>query len=392
MNRPLEETRVLTITAEETPGRRYRLPRIRVETRRLGRLRDDQIRVEMLYVGVCGTDLHLLMHDRHGGYVQTSAPIFIPPEGRVIGHEGVGRVMAAGAGIRSPAAGDIVAFASIIACMRCDRCQRGAFNQCRNASLLGMEADGLFGTVVDVPASIAYDVSHIVRSDRDLRAVACLEPAGVALLACETARVAPGDSVTIFGGGPIGVYCAMLCKCVLGAAHVALVEPLDFRRRSAAPWCHAAYDSDTYFSEERALVDVVIEASGDLGTISRIFRRIEANGRVVLLGRRGTRLTLDAVDHMITQAISIMGTRGHLGGSLSRVLTLYQAGTLPLDAVITSEVRSLDALLETLQDPEGLPLTQCKVVARIGPPLEAPAELARLRESRNVPIFAKSQH
>jgi threonine dehydrogenase-like Zn-dependent dehydrogenase len=330
----------------------------------------------MLYVGVCGTDLHLLMSDRRG-YVQTSAPAFIPPEGRVIGHEGVGRVLGAGANVRSPATGDIVAFASIIACMRCDLCQRGAFNQCRNASLLGMETDGLFGTVVDVPASITHDVSHIAKTDRDLRAVACLEPAGVALLACESARVSPGDSVIIFGGGPIGVYCAMLCKCVLGAAHVALVEPLEFRRRWAVPWCHAAYDSDAYFTEERAPVDVVIEASGDLGTVSRIFRRIEANGRVALLGRRGMPLTVDAVDHMITQAISIMGTRGHLGGTLSRVLALYQAGILPLDAVITSEVHSLDALFETLQDPEGLAMTQCKVVARIGAPLEAQAELAR---------------
>jgi threonine dehydrogenase-like Zn-dependent dehydrogenase len=121
----------------------------------------------------------------------------------------------------------------------------------------------------------------------------------------------------------------------------------------------------------------VIEASGDLGTVSRIFRRIEANGRVALLGRRGMPLTVDAVDHMITQAISIMGTRGHLGGTLSRVLALYQAGILPLDAVITSEVHSLDALFETLQDPEGLAMTQCKVVARIGAPLEAQAELAR---------------
>ena len=368
------ETRVLVLRADDVAqaegadrgtNRRYKNPRLDIETRELGALAPDCVRVAMLYAGVCGTDLHMLQSDPVTGYVVSSAPAYFPTEGRVIGHEGVGRVLAVGAAVGSPSPGDVVAFDSIIACLRCEICRRGEFNQCPNSYLLGMQLDGLFGTIVDVPALIAHDVSHIAADDAGLRAAACIEPGGVALLACEKARVTPGDRVTIFGGGPIGIYCAMICKRVFGAAHVTLVEPLALRRRTAAPWCHTTYDVDTYFSEEQAPVDVVIEASGDLCNIERVFRRVGSNGRVVLLGRRGMALNLDSVDHMITQAISIIGSRGHLGGPFSRVIALYRSGLLPLEAVITGEVHSLDALDDALRNPDELPETQCKLVARL---------------------------
>ncbi|MBK9467336.1 MAG: alcohol dehydrogenase catalytic domain-containing protein [Gammaproteobacteria bacterium] len=181
-------------TPDPGPHQRYRAPRLAVESRTLAPPAPGRLQVEMLYAGVCGTDLHLLQTDPLTGYVRTSAPATIPPQGRVIGHEGVGRVIAAGDGAGGLRAGSIVAFDSIIACLRCPVCRRGAPNQCPEALLLGMQADGLFATLVDVPASLAHDVTAYIDSDRDLRAAACLEPAGCALLACESARIAPASA------------------------------------------------------------------------------------------------------------------------------------------------------------------------------------------------------
>lgn len=374
MTIPATRSRVLVVRAEDaprpdTPGtspcHRYRLPRTSIETRSLDRLADDRIRVEMIYAGICGTDLHLLQTDDATGYVRTSAPASIPSEGRVIGHEGVGRIVATGRNVTWLRPGQVVSFASIIACLQCAVCRRGDFNQCPQSLLLGMQVDGLFGTVVDVPASLARDVSEIAGGDGDLQALACLEPAGVALLACENARVAPGDSVLVFGGGPIGLYCAILCKRVLGASHVTLVEPAERRRLLAGRWCDAVHDVEEYFGQDARQVDVVLEASGSLANIRRVFPRVGANGRVVLLGRSGAPLEIDSVDHMITQAISISGSRGHLGGALAKVMSLYRAGLLPLDAVITQRLGSLDELLASLEHPDRLMREQCKVLARL---------------------------
>jgi (R,R)-butanediol dehydrogenase/meso-butanediol dehydrogenase/diacetyl reductase len=230
-----------------------------------------------------------------------------------------------------------------------------------------MQADGLFGTVVDVPASLAHDVSDMARNDGDLRALACLEPAGVAMLACENAKIRPGDSVTIFGAGPIGLYCAMICKRIFGAARVVVIEPVPARRRLAEGWCDSTFEPEPYLDQEQDAVDVVIEASGELTNVTRVFRRIRPNGRVVLLARSGMPLVLDSVDHMITQAITVSGFRGHLGGPLARVLALYRSGALPLGAVVTGVIDSLDALLVLLQAPETLAREHCKVLVRMVP-------------------------
>jgi len=374
MNTPPGTARVLVLHAEDAPRagtpalapcERYRHPRLRIEERTPGAPGPGRLQVRMLLAGVCGTDLHLLQTDPASGYVRTSAPASIPAGGRVIGHEGVGRVLAAGQGV-TIGPGSLVAFDSIIACGACAVCRRGHPNQCPQARLLGMEADGLFGTVVELPAALAHDVSDFIAGTHDLQAAACLEPAGCALLACENARVAPGERVVVFGAGPIGLFAAMLCRRALGAAHVAVVEPLARRRALAATHCDAVFGSADEALAALTPFDVLIEASGHLANVDRAFTRLAPNARVVLLGRSGTALSIRAVDHMITNAIAVSGSRGHLGGVLPRVMALYRDGVLPLAGAVTGVLSSLDELASALADPDTIARDHCKLLVALG--------------------------
>jgi len=281
------------------PHQVYRNPRVCVEERKLGELHPDEVRVKMRYAGLCGTDVHLVETDPDTGYIRCSAPADIPAEGRIIGHEGVGEVIAAGAHIRHVKPGDIVTFESIIVCHYCDVCRKGRFNQCRNARLLGMEKDGLFGTVVDVPGMLAHDVKAMAKTSQGLKAAACVEPAGVAYVGCQSARVTAGDVVVIFGAGPIGLLCAMLSKNIFGASVVYMVEPVEFRRKLAQKWSDYVCSNDQFFTNCKHRVDVVLEASGHTENINRIFPRLNAEGRVALLARSGEPLVIKAIDHMI---------------------------------------------------------------------------------------------
>jgi D-arabinose 1-dehydrogenase-like Zn-dependent alcohol dehydrogenase len=67
--------------AAPAPNQRYRHPRLELEERTLGALDPLHVRVEMLYAGICGTDLHLVQQDPGSGYVRTSAPALIPASG-----------------------------------------------------------------------------------------------------------------------------------------------------------------------------------------------------------------------------------------------------------------------------------------------------------------------
>jgi len=174
----------------------------------------------------------------------------------------------------------------------------------------------------------------------------------------------PGDSVVVFGGGPIGLYCAMLSKRVFGASKVHVIEPSEFRRNMAREWCDEVYDVEEFNDNSTLRVDVVLEASGHLKNISRIMKNMDARGRIVLLARSGERLAIDAVDHMITNAVSITGSRGHLGGAFSTLMKIYANQKLPLEQLITNVVDGANGFLKLMKSPEVILNHNCKVMVR----------------------------
>jgi threonine dehydrogenase-like Zn-dependent dehydrogenase len=353
----------------------YRNPRLGIESRPLQRLEHQSIRVEMLYAGVCGTDLHLVKAHPETGYIQTSSPVSLPPHGRILGHEGIGRITEVGSSVNHLAPGAIVAFESIVVCGECDCCRRGLPNQCANARLLGLQQDGLYTTLADVPASVAHDVTALIRDEHDLRSLANLEPASVSLLACQRARIAARDRVVIFGAGPIGIYCAMLARIAFGARSVHVVEPISFRRTLATGCAESVHAPDEFFLDFDQPVDVVIEASGDLTNVDKVMPMIDADGRVVLLARSGEPVVMTSTDHIITNAISIMGSRGHLGGAFETVLKLYEQRRFDPAYAVTGIINGLQNLQRLLGEPENLMNEHCKVLVSFGSSAE-PAECA----------------
>ena len=346
------------------PHQIYRRPRLALESRADEVLRDGHVRVEVRLAGVCGSDLNLMQCDPATGYILGSVPLDVGPEGRILGHEAVGQVREVGAGVAGIDRGAWVALESLRVCQRCDACRRGLFNQCARAVLVGMQADGYFREVVDVPLQLVHDVSDLAASDGGRRAAACLEPAACSFGALTRARVAPGDRVLIFGAGPLGAFAALLARAAFGAASVCVVEPLPARRELARRWADRVCDLDEAIADV-APVDVLLECSGDLANVDRAAARMAPNGRIVLLARHGAPLTVRCVDHLITNQVSILGARGHLGGSMSDVLRLERAGRVRLAETVTGVVDGLDALRGALETPAELARTQCKLLVRL---------------------------
>ncbi len=359
----LRADKVVTQKTIGTQKVKYKNPRISIDSKILAPLKPDHLRIEIVYVGICGTDVHLIQSDSDG-FILTSAPLDIPLDGRLIGHEGVGKVISIGADVNRFKLDDYVALESIITCKTCEPCRRGNFNQCENAKLVGMQTNGIFSTIVDIPESIAHNVNSLSNKEDGLKAAACLEPAGVAWLACNNSTIQAGESILIFGGGPIGYFCAMIAKLIFGASHISLVEPVLFRRIHAKKWCddiHEAIDDDVL----KKSYDVIIEASGFLKNLPPIIDRIKPNGRLALLARSGESITIDGVDHIITNNIKIFGVRGHLGGAFGRIINLCQAGRLPIHEAVTNVLSSIENLQETLINPTNILTKNCKVLVKI---------------------------
>jgi threonine dehydrogenase-like Zn-dependent dehydrogenase len=143
------------------------------------------------------------------------------------------------------------------------------------------------------------------------------------------------------------------------------VEPKLHRRNLASKWCDHVYDVEEFFAVGHLKFDVVIEASGFVDNIRKVFRQIRAKGRVVLLARSGQSLQLDAIDHMITNAITVTGARGHLGGAFEKILKIYATKKFPLGEVITGQIDSIAALENLLATPDKIVDEHCKVLVKL---------------------------
>ena len=342
----------------------YRNPKLGIKSNQLGSIPPGCLRLQMVYVGICGTDIHVSTADPMTQYVQSSAPAYLHEGGRILGHEGVGKILGVASDVMNFIEGQLVAFESIWSCGHCESCRKGRFNQCCNAKLLGMEIDGIFGDIVDLPASLAFDVTEFQNSSGGLIASACLEPAGAAYLACLNAKLQPGERVVVLGGGPIGLLTAMLCKLAFGASKVCLVEPLDFRRQFASEWADVCFTEDEFLCDSSEF-DVLIDAAGAMDLVAAAIIKMSSGARVGLLARNGRGLMLDKVDLLITRNISIFGSRGHLGGLYEQLSRLYLSGQFPMHRIITKVINGLDELLEHIVDPQVVTQQNCKVICRI---------------------------
>jgi 2-desacetyl-2-hydroxyethyl bacteriochlorophyllide A dehydrogenase len=177
---------------------------------------DVVIRVEVN--GLCGSDLRAL----------ATPPEMVYDVGVVLGHEFSGVVAEAGADAQL-APGDRVIVHPNIWCQRCYYCRTNRINLCDHFVHLGSMRDGGAAEYCVVPDRLVYRLPDSLPLDR----AALTEPLACVLNGTTQAAVAPGESVLVIGGGPIGLLYLMLFKAA-GAFPVIVSEPAAQRARWAS--------------------------------------------------------------------------------------------------------------------------------------------------------------
>jgi L-iditol 2-dehydrogenase len=263
------------LTAQLIAPRQFRLVEEEIAAPAPGEL---QVRVDA--VGVCGSDLHSYSEGAVG-----DTPAVYP---MVLGHEPAGTVVRVGDGVIGWSVGDRAALEPALYCYHCEYCRSGRHNICANIRFLSTVGNpGFFRQFVNLPPTNLLAIPPTV----SLELAALVEPLAVALHSLTLAGPLKGETVAVFGAGPIGLLTIASLK-LAGAGRIWAVDPLAHRRELAL---HLGADA----AVDPSAVDPVKQIAADTGqrgldcaidcaaaedTVNQAIHAVHNGGRVALTG------------------------------------------------------------------------------------------------------------
>jgi threonine dehydrogenase-like Zn-dependent dehydrogenase len=225
--------------------------------------------VKVSSTAICGSDLHL-----YNGFVPGMA------RGDILGHEFMGEVVEVGTGVTNLQVGDRVVVPFPISCGNCFFCEKELFSLCENSNpnagmaekMWGHSPAGLFGyshllggyaggqaEYVRVPfADIGPLKIQGDLTDEQVLFLSDILPTGY--MAAEQCGIEPGDTVAVWGCGPVGQF-AMLSARLLGAERIVAIDRFPERLQMAKEH----NDAITLNYEEVNVPEVLDELTGGRG-------------------------------------------------------------------------------------------------------------------------------
>ncbi len=321
-----------------------------IETVELEEPRAREVCVELEACGLCHTDLHA-----KDGSFGTPLPA-------VLGHEGVGRIVALGPGVDRFAVGDRVVL-SFGACGECLSCSERMPAYCRHAldfNLFGRRRDGsspvsfgegpltghFFGQSSFATHAIAC-TTNLVRVADDLPAaelapLACGVQTGVGAVV-DALAAGPGDTIAIFGCGTVGLAAVMAAR-IVGCERIVAVDLRAERLELALELgatdiidngrCNLAAEL-----RKRDGLTLAFDNTGRVEIIEAGFAALRARGRMVLAGvsPRNSAVRIDP-NRMMGGGRTLRGTvEGDADPPrmIPRMIEWMRAGKLPVGRLIT---------------------------------------------------------
>ena len=324
---------------------------LRVEELDLEGPREGEVLVRMAASGVC----HSCLHAADGSWKGVPVPI-------VLGDEGAGTVESVGAGVRELQAGDHVILSWAPTCGRCHYCVIGRPNLCeKRLPGRGLLPDGTtrmalggkpvyhYGHVATYASRTVVHESSAIRIDPAMpldRAalVGCSVMTGVGAV-LNTARVPAGASMAVFGTGGVGLNVVQGGAMV--AAHPIIAVDVKPARLEHALALGATHAVDASKEDPAAAIrritgrgaDFTFVAVGNAPAVGQAADALAPGGTCVVIGvpPTGQTFPLD-IRPLVTGERAIVGSSygsARTREDLPRLVTLYQAGKLKIDELIT---------------------------------------------------------
>lgn len=312
----------------------------------------DEIKLRVRNCSTCGTDVKIL----HNGHQNLTPP-------RVTGHEIAGEVVEVGRDVNATygtswAVGDRAQVIAAVPCGECHECRKGWMAVCQNQTSVGYQYDGGFAEYMIVPRQVLkVDGLNAIPDGVGYDEASAAEPLACAINAQELLGIEQGDTVVVFGAGPIGCMHIRLVRGVYGAGRVFLVDVNADRLAMSADAVHPdeVIDASKVDVVERVLeltdgrgADVVITATAANVTQEQAISMAARNGRISFFGGLPKTDPFIRCDSNLVhyRQLHLHGANGSAPEHNKRALAYIAGGQVPVADLITEHVpleRVLDA-------------------------------------------------
>lgn len=295
--------------------------------------RPDDVSIEILYCGVCHSDIHFVEND----WGMTLYPV-------VPGHEIIGRVTGVGAEVASYKPGDLVGVGCMVdSCRECTSCARGLEQYCLNGMVM------TYGGVDRHDGKITYggySERIVVSEDYVLRLPAGLDPASAAPILCAGVTtysplrhvgVKPGDKVGVVGMGGLGHMGIKFAKAM--GAEVTLFTrsagKADEAKRNGAD--HVVISTDAEQMQRAAgSLDYVLDTVPVEHDLNPYIGCLVVDGCYLLVGQ------LTPIEPTLAAMPLIMGRRSIMGSLIGGIAETQEVLDFCAEHDISCDVEMLD--------------------------------------------------
>ena len=318
---------------------------IRVEEATIPTPNDDQVKIEVKFAGICGSDLHEYNHGPQLIPIDAPYPLNGHQGTTTLGHEFAGVVSEVGRNVTKVKIGDRVIVEPIFRNPESPFIESGEYNLSEPLGFVGLTANGAFAKYEVVEEYMAHKMPKSMSFEQG----AIVEPAAVAAYGLQQSGMKMGDTVLVTGAGPIGLLTVQVA-IASGASQVFVTDVSEARlvkaKEVGATQTFDAKDKDipTKIREMTGHgVDVYIDAAGVQASFDTGIKSLRNGGTAVLVALFSKNVSHDALDQALRE-LTIKGIIGYRN-IFPEVIALISSGRLPVEKLVTRTI-SLDEIVE----------------------------------------------
>lgn len=315
---------------------------VRVEQINEPVISSGQVKVKVEWAGICGSDLHAYLH----GLSMEAHSLSGQKPPLTLGHEFSGTIVEVADDVTSHRVGERVAIEPLIYCGECYACKRGYYNQCSKVGFVGLNRDGGFAEYVIVDNNMV----HVLPDSVSYEEGALVEPTAVSFYAVRESKLKAGDSIAIFGAGPIGLLTLLSAKAA-GATKIIVIDLSEERLEKAKELgantiINGMRDDivETIHELTDGGVSVAFECAGAQPTMTSAVASVKQGGQVMAIAVFAKPVSID-MGQLMFKAADITSTLAYRH-VFPEVIDMISTGRLDVKPVITKKIDLKDIVEE----------------------------------------------